>query len=95
MPRRIFNTLRRHFKADRFLSSGLIIMRAYFFYHIYNFLYVITPESPYCERYFRSYLECELAPSDAKTERLFKEKERLTSEIIAAYAKITRLRKQY
>jgi hypothetical protein len=36
-----------------------------------------------------------LAPLDAKAERLFKKKERLAFEIIAIYAKITRLRKQY
>jgi tRNA(Ile)-lysidine synthase TilS/MesJ len=68
-------------------------MRAYSFYRTYNFFCVITPESPYCERYFRSHLKCELAPSDAKAERFFKKKKRLTSEITAAYAKITRLRK--
>jgi tRNA(Ile)-lysidine synthase TilS/MesJ len=95
MPRRTSSTLRRHFKADRLLFSGLIVMRAYSFCRTYNFLCVITPEFSYCERYFRSYLECELAPLNAKAERLFKEKERLTFKIVAAYAKITRLRKQY
>jgi hypothetical protein len=95
MSRRIFSILRRHFKADRFLFSGLIVMRAYFFYRTYNFLYVIAPESSHYERYFRSYLECELAPLNAKVERFFKEEKRLISEIAAIYAKITRLRKQY
>jgi tRNA(Ile)-lysidine synthase TilS/MesJ len=70
-------------------------MRVYSFYRTHNFLYVIAPESPYYERYFRSYLECELAPPDAKAERLFKKKKRLASEIAAAYAKTTRLRKQH
>jgi tRNA(Ile)-lysidine synthase TilS/MesJ len=70
-------------------------MRACFFCRIYNFLYVITPESSYCERYFRSYLKCELAPPDAKAERLLKEEKRLASEITVAYAKTSRLRKQY
>jgi hypothetical protein len=95
IPRRTSNILRRHFKANRLLSSGLIVMRACSFYRIYNFLYVIAPESFYCERYFRSYLKCELAPPDAKIERLFKEKERLTFEIAVIYTKISRLRKQY
>jgi hypothetical protein len=95
MPRRIFNTLRRHFKADRFLSFGLIIMRACSFYRIYNFFCVIAPESFYCERYFRSYLECKLTFLDVKVERLLKKEERLASEIAAIYTKITRLRKQY
>jgi len=70
-------------------------MRACFFCRTHNFLCVIAPESPYYERYFRSHLKCELTPSDAKAERLFKKKERLASEIAAAYAKITRLRKQH
>jgi aminoglycoside N3'-acetyltransferase len=70
-------------------------MRACFFYHIYNFFCVITPEFSYCERYFRSYLKCELAFLNAKAERLLKEKKRLTFEIAAAYTKITRFRKQY
>jgi tRNA(Ile)-lysidine synthase TilS/MesJ len=95
MPRRISSTLRRHFKADRLLFSSLIIMRACSFCRAHNFFYVIAPESPYCERYFRSYLKCELTLLDAKVERLLKKKERLTSEIAAVYAKITRFRKQY
>jgi hypothetical protein len=95
ISRRIFSTLRRHLKADRFLFSGLIIMRAYFFYRTHNFLYIIAPKSSHCERYFRSHLKYELAPSDAKVKRLFKKKERLISEITAAYAKTSRLRKQY
>jgi hypothetical protein len=95
MPRRISNTLRRYFKANRFLFSGLIVMRVCFFYRSYNFLCVITPESLYYERYFRSHLKCELAPSDAKIERLFKEKKRFASEIAAVYAKITRFCKQH
>jgi hypothetical protein len=93
MPRRTSSTLRRHFKADRLLFSGLIIMRAYSFCRTHNFLYVIAPEFSYYERYFRSYLKCELAPPDAKVERLFKKEERLISEITAAYAKTSRLRK--
>jgi hypothetical protein len=68
-------------------------MRAYSFYRIHNFLCVIAPESPHYERYFRSHLKYELAPSDAKIERLFKEEKRLASKIAAAYAKITRFRK--
>jgi hypothetical protein len=95
MPRRISNILRRYFKADRFLFSGFIIMRACSFCRIYNFFCVITPESSHCERYFRSYLECKLAFLDVKAEWLFKEKKRLVSEIAAIYAKITRLRKQH
>jgi len=55
----------------------------------------MAPESSYCERYFRSYLEYELASPDVKAERLFKKKERLASEIAAIYAKISRFRKQY
>ena len=70
-------------------------MRACSFYRIHNFLYVIALESSHYKRYFRSYLECELAPPDAKAERLFKKEERLASEITAAYAKISRLRKQH
>jgi hypothetical protein len=70
-------------------------MRAYFFYRIYNFLCVVTLESSHCERCFRSHLECELAPPDAKAERFFKKKERFIFEIAAAYAKIIRFRKQY
>jgi hypothetical protein len=70
-------------------------MRACSFCRIYNFLCVIAPESFYCERCFRSYLEYELAPPDVKVERLFKEEERLASEIAAVYAKASRLRKQY
>jgi hypothetical protein len=93
MPCRTFSTLRRHLKANRFLFSSLIVMRACSFYRTYNFLCVITPESPHCERYFRSHLKCELAPLNAKTERLLKKEERLTSKIAAAYAKITCLRK--
>jgi hypothetical protein len=93
MPRYISSTLRRHFKTDRFLFSDLIIMRAYSYYRTHNFLCVIAPESSHCERYFRLYLEYELAPPDIKTERFLKEKERLISEITATYAKITRLRK--
>jgi hypothetical protein len=93
MPRHISSTLRRYLKADRFLSSGLIIMRAYSYYRTHNFFYVIAPESLYCERYFRSYLKYKLAPPDIKIKRLLKEKERLISEITAVYAKITRLRK--
>jgi hypothetical protein len=93
MPRYISSILRRHLKADRLLFSGLIVMRAYSYYRIYNFLYVITPESLYYERCFRSYLEYELILPDVKAERLFKEKERLIFEIVTAYAKITRLRK--
>jgi hypothetical protein len=93
MPRRISNTLRRHLKADRFLFSGLIIMRACSYCRIHNFFYIVAPESFYCERYFRSYLKCELAPPDAKAERLFKKEKRFISEITAVYAKISRLRK--
>jgi hypothetical protein len=93
MPRRTFSTLRRHFKANRLLFSGLIVMRACFFYRIYNFFCVITPESFYCERYFRSHLKCELASLNAKVERLFKEKKRFAFEIAAVYAKIIRFRK--
>jgi len=70
-------------------------MRACFFYRTHNFLYVITPESPYCERCFRSYLEYKLASSNAKAKRLLKEEKRLTSEIAVIYAKTSRLRKQY
>jgi tRNA(Ile)-lysidine synthase TilS/MesJ len=70
-------------------------MRACSFYRIHNFLYIITPESPYCERYFRSYLKYELAPPDAKAERLFKKKKRLISKIAVTYIKISRLRKQH
>jgi hypothetical protein len=68
-------------------------MRACSFCRIYNFFCVIAPESSYYERYFRFYLEYELAPPDAKVERFFKEKERLTSEIAVVYAKIFRFRK--
>jgi hypothetical protein len=93
MPRRISSTLRHYFKADRFLSSGLIIMRACSFYRTHNFLYMVAPESPYCERCFRSYLEYKLAFPDAKAERLFKKEERLAFEIAAIYAKISRFRK--
>ena len=93
IPRRISSILRRYLKADRLLFSGLIVMRACSFCRIHNFFCMITPESSHCERCFRSYLEYELALLDAKTERLFKKKERLASEIAAAYAKITRLRK--
>jgi hypothetical protein len=95
MPRRTSSTLRRHLKADRLLSSGLIVMRACSFCRTHNFLCVVAPESPHCERCFRSHLECELAPPDAKAERLLKEEERLASEIAAAYAKTSRLRKQH
>jgi hypothetical protein len=95
MPRYISSTLRRHLKANRLLSSGLIVMRACSYYRTYNFLCVVAPESPYCERCFRSHLKYELAPPDAKIKRLLKEKERLISEITAAYTKTTRLRKQY
>jgi len=93
IPRRTSNTLRRHLKADRLLFSGFIIMRACSYCRIYNFLYIIAPESPHCERCFRLYLEYELAPPDIKIKRLFKEKERLTFEIIIIYTKITRFRK--
>jgi hypothetical protein len=93
MPRHISSILRRYCKADRFLFSGFIVMRACSYYRIYNFLYVIAPESPYYERCFRFYLEYELAFPDIKIERLFKKEERLVSEIITAYAKITRFRK--
>jgi hypothetical protein len=93
MSRRISSILRRYLKANRFLFFGLIVIRACFFCRTHNFLYVITLESFYCERYFRSHLKCELAPLDAKAKRLFKKKKRLAFEIIAAYAKITRFRK--
>jgi len=53
----------------------------------------MTPESFYCERYFRFYLKCKLASSDAKAERLFKKKKRFISEIAAIYAKTSRFRK--
>jgi hypothetical protein len=95
MPRRTSSTLRRYLKANRFLFSGLIVMRACFFYRVYNFFCVIAPESFYYERYFRSNLKCELASLNAKAERLLKKKERLTFEIIITYAKTSRLRKQY
>jgi hypothetical protein len=95
MPRRTSSTLRRYLKANRFLFSGLIVMRACFFYRVYNFFCVIAPESFYYERYFRSNLKCELASLNAKAERLLKKKERLASEIAAIYAKTIRLRKQY
>jgi hypothetical protein len=95
MSRRISSILRRHLKANRLLFFGLIIMRACSFYRTHNFFYVVAPESLYCERYFRSYLEYKLAFPDAKAERLFKEKERFISEIAVIYAKISRLRKQY
>jgi hypothetical protein len=68
-------------------------MRAYSFCYTHNFFYVITPESSYYERYFRSHLKCELALLNVKAERLLKKKERLASEIATAYAKITRFRK--
>jgi hypothetical protein len=68
-------------------------MRACFYYRIYNLFCVVAPEFPYYKRCFRSYLEYELAFSDMKIRRLFKEKERFIFEIITAYAKITRLRK--
>jgi hypothetical protein len=93
MPRRISSIFRRYFKVNYFLSFGLIVMRAYFFCRIYNFLYVIAPESFYYERYFRSHLKCELVFPNIKAERLFKEKERLAFEIAAVYAKTTRFRK--
>jgi hypothetical protein len=93
MPRYISNTLRRYLKADRLLSSGLIVMRACFYCRIYNFLYVIAPESSYYERCFHLHLECKLALSDIKVKRLLKEKERLISEIAAVYTKIIRFRK--
>jgi hypothetical protein len=93
MPRYIFSTLRRYFKADRLLSSGLIVIRACSYYRIHNFLCVIAPESPYYERCFRSHLKCKLAPPDVKAKRFLKKKERLISEIAAIYTKITRLRK--
>jgi hypothetical protein len=93
MPRRTFSILRRHFKANRLLSFSLIVMRVCSFCRTYNFFCVITLEFFYCERYFRSHLKYELAPLNAKAERLFKKKERLTFEITAAYSKITRLRK--
>ena len=93
MSRRISSILRRYLKTDRLLSSGLIVMRAYSFYRIHNFLYVIAPEFSHCERCFRSYLEYKLAPLNAKAERLFKEKERFISEIAAVYAKTSRFRK--
>jgi hypothetical protein len=93
MSRHISSTLRRYLKADRFLFFSLTVMRACSYCRIYNFFYVIAFESSYCERYFRSYLECELASSDAKIERFFKKKERFISEIAAIYAKIIRFRK--
>jgi hypothetical protein len=93
MPRRITSILRRYLKVNRLLFSGLIVMRVCFYCRIHNFLYVIAPESFYYERYFRSHLECKLAPPDIKVERFLKEKKRLISEIAAAYAKITRFRK--
>jgi hypothetical protein len=95
IPRRTSSTLRRHLKINRFLSSDLIVMRAYSFYRIHNFFCVIAPESPHCERYFRSYLKCKLAPLAPKPQRLLKKKQRLTSEIITIYTKTSRLRKQY
>jgi hypothetical protein len=70
-------------------------MRAYSFCRTYNFFCMIAPESSYCERYFYSYLECELALPDAKAERLFKEKKRFIFEIAVIYAKTFRFRKQY
>jgi hypothetical protein len=93
MPRRTSSTLRRYFKADRFLFFGLIIMRACSFCRTYNFFCIITPESSYYERCFRSYLKCELAFPDVKAKRFFKKKERFVSEIAVAYAKTTRFRK--
>ena len=93
MPRHTSSTLRRYFKADRLLFFGFIVMRVCSYCRIYNFLYVIAPESLHYERYFRSYLECELTFPDMKVKRLFKEKERLIFEIIAIYAKIIRFRK--
>jgi hypothetical protein len=93
MPCRIFSILRRHFKADRFLFSGLIVMRACSFCRIYNFFCVVAPEFSHYERCFRFYLKYELAPLNAKAERLFKEKKRFISEIAAVYAKIFRFRK--
>ena len=93
MPRRIFSTLRRYLKVNRLLFSDLIIMRAYSFCRIYNFFYIMAPESLYYKRYFRSYLEYELAPPDAKAERLFKKEKRFIFKITAAYAKASRLRK--
>jgi hypothetical protein len=95
MPRRIISTFRRYLKTDRLFFFGLIIMRVYSYYRIHNFFYVITPESSYCKRCFRSHLKCELTPFNAKAERLFKKEKRLTFEIITAYVKFTRLRKQY
>jgi hypothetical protein len=57
---------------------------------------MIASESLYYERYFRSYLKYKLAFFDVKAERFFlKKKKRLVSEIAAAYAKITCLRKQH
>jgi hypothetical protein len=74
MSRHISSTLRRYLKADRFLFFSLTVMRACSYCRIYNFFCVIAFESSYCERYFRSYLECELASSDAKIKRFFKKK---------------------
>jgi hypothetical protein len=68
-------------------------MRTYSFYRTHNFLYIITPKSLYCERYFRFYLKYKLAFPDAKAERLLKKKKRFISEITVIYAKISRLRK--
>jgi len=93
MPRHISSTLRRYLKANRLLFSDFIVMRACSYCRTYNFFCVITSESPYYERYFRSYLKYELVSSDVKVKRFFKKEERLISEIITAYAKITRLRK--
>src|SRR5258707_533572 len=74
IPRRTSSTFRPHFIVDYLLSSGLIVMRAYLYCRTYNFLCVVGPESVYCERYFRSYLEYEVALLDAKAERLFNKK---------------------
>jgi hypothetical protein len=47
------NILRRFRKADRLLQTDFFIMRPCFYYFTRDFLCIFSPESPYCERYFR------------------------------------------
>jgi hypothetical protein len=47
-------------------------MRLYFYYFSRDFFYILSPESAYCERYFRVNRWYKLISPDVEIERLYK-----------------------
>jgi hypothetical protein len=69
-------------------------MRPCSYYSTRDFLYILSPESPYYKRYFRVNRQYKLAPFDAEIERLYKKVKKLFNGAKKAYIKVVHLAKQ-